>query len=477
MQWGPSSARRLFQVRVLLFGLGVAAVLAIGCSRSASVLPSPRVLGADGPVEGRDAVPARLLTWINADRASPAPDWPSVKRYLDFALVGQSVRDLPLASSIGGAGIGVAIYTNPNHQAQYGKPHFPENEPTDFAHQCDGTRIFKLGYGSPTPPPGPAPTPTDYATYLMDPHSSHLAQSWSDEVTGFEAQTGVPPAFVFEDTADSIRGSSAAPCRYSRASWTAASITLDQTMVADAALAGVATNILYNGLGTIAHPNPNQLPPAFGLNASTAGGMAENCYSLRLPSSPNDPDPPPQAAHGAQWLYTENVELAMAAAQKLFICNANSNDIVPAESLTDLRMYVIASVLLTYDPATTVLDEAFVPQSGFEVFPESSIVATAPLRPSPSDISQLSVGGLYARQYASCYVGGSPIGACAAVVNPSESASYPFPYQGTYSESLRIKGGGVLDAGAFIKSIGGVPATIGPHSAAIAFAPTPSPTP
>ena len=470
-------ARRVLHVRSLFFCSLSAIVLAVGCSRTMPIVAAPRGPAPEMRAANRDGVPARLMTWIDADRASPAPDWPSVSSYLDFALVGQSLRDLPLASSIAGAGIGVAMYTNPNHQAQYGKPHFPDNQPSDYARRCDGTRIYKLGYGSPTPPPGPEPTPTDYATYLMDPHSAHLAQSWSDEVTGFVAQSGVTPAFVFEDTADSIRGSSAAPCHYSKAGWTAASVTLDETMAADASLGGVYVSVVYNGLGTTAHPDPNQLPPEIGLNVATSGGMAENCYSLRQPSSPNDPDPPPQSAHGAQWLYTENVELSMATAHKIFVCNANSNDTTPAETLTGLRTYVIASVLLTYDPATTVLDETFVPQSGFSVFPESTVVALSPLAPPPSDISQLLVGGLYARQYASCSVEGRPTGACAAIVNPSASTSYPFPYPGVYADSLRIAGGGVLDAGAKVKLVTGVPAEIRPRSAAVVFAPSPSPTP
>lgn len=476
MQCGRTTAHRVFHVRALLFGLGAAAVLALGCSRT---MPAaiPRV-PVGSAIAHRDAAPARMMTWVDADRVSPAPDWGSVSKYLDFALVGQSLRDVPLATSISDAGIGVVMYTNPNHQAQYGKPHFPDNQPADYAHRCDGTRIYKLGYGSPTPPPpSPAPTPTDYATYLMDPHSTHLAQEWADEVTGFAGQSGVTPAFVFEDTADSIRGSSAAPCHYSKASWTAASISLDQTMVDDASSTGVQASIVYNGLGMTAHPDPNQLPPEIGLNAAASGGMAENCYSLRQPSSPSDPNPPPQAAHGAQWLYTENVEIAMAAAQKRFVCNANSDNTTPAETLTGLRTYVIASILLAYDPATTIVDEAFLPQSGFPVFPEASIVATSPLTPAPADISQLLVGGLYARRYASCAVDGASIGACAVIVNPSASTSLPFPYPGVYPDSLRIVGGGVLDAGAKVKLVDGVPSSIRPRSAAIVYAPAPTPTP
>ena len=477
MKRGPSTAHRVLHVRTILFASVTAAVLGIGCSHSATMFAVP--LGPGSPeLAHRDIQsPAHLKTWINADHANPAPDWSSVRPYLDFALVGQSIRDVQLAQAIAASGIGVVPYTNPNHQAQDGKPHFPDNQPQDFAHDCQGARIYRIGYGYPTPPPGPPPTPTDYTTYLMDPHSTHLAQSWADEVTGFVTQTAVTPAYVFEDTADSIRNMNAAPCRYSPDAWTAASIGLDQNMIADAAAAGEAVSILYNGLGTSIHPNPSRTPQAIGLNLVASGGMAENCYSRQPASTPNNPDPPPEPAHGSQWLATENIELDMAAAQKMFVCNANSGGHTTAEAQTVLRMYVIASVLLTYDPSTTTLDEEFKPASGFEVFPESSIVALQPLAPAPLDISGLDMGGVYARQYATCYVRGKLIGPCAAVVNPSVSATYPFPFSGTYTGTLKIVGGGVLDAGAKIKFVGGVPGTIAPRSAAIAFAPAPSPTP
>jgi hypothetical protein len=464
-------------VRTILYAIVAAAVLGVGCSQSPPMFATPREPGSPALVHRDVQATTHLLTWINADHANPAPDWSSVRPYLDFALVGQSVRDVPLAQAIAAGGIGVVPYTNPNHQAQDGKPHFPDDQPQDFAHDCQGARIYRIGYGLPTPPPGPPPTPTDYTTYLMDPHSTHLAQSWADEVTAFVAQTAVTPAYVFEDTADSIRSSNAAPCRYSEAGWTAASIGLDQNMIADAAAAGESVSIVYNGLGTSQHPNPSRTPQAFGLNVATSGGMAENCYSRQPASTPNDPDPPPEPAHGSQWLATENIELDMAAAHKLFVCNANSSAHSAAEGQAPLRTYVIASVLLTYDPATTILDEEFKPSSGFEVFPESSIVALQPLAPAPTDISGLDMGGVYARQYAMCYVGGKPIGSCAAVVNPSVTATYPFPFSGTYTGTLKIVGGGVLDVGARIKFVSGMPVTIAPRSAAIAFAAAPSPTP
>src|SRR5690348_9321539 len=104
MQCEPHRAHRLLHMRTIVFAIGAAAVLAVGCSRSASLYSTPRAgrvsFGAPG-----DGVPSHLLTWINADHAQPTPDWTSVEPYLDYALVGQSIRDIQLARSIAAGGI------------------------------------------------------------------------------------------------------------------------------------------------------------------------------------------------------------------------------------------------------------------------------------------------------------------------------------------------------------------------------------
>jgi hypothetical protein len=208
--------------------------------------------------------------------------------------------------------------------------------------------------------------------------------------------------------------------------------------------------------------------------------MAEDCYSRQAASTPSNPDPQPIAAHDSQWLDTEYLEMSMAAAQKMFVCNAAGDHTADAEKRTALRLYVMASFLMTYDPNTSVLDELFLPASGFPVFPESQIVALAPLTQPPTQISDLSIGGVYARQYASCYIKGAPIGQCVMVVNPSVTATYPFPFPDTYLGSLKLVGGGVLERRATVAFISQVPLTVGPRSAVIAYGsatPGPSPTP
>src|ERR1700730_15051050 len=190
----------IFIRRALTLGATVIAALGVGCGHFGSIVGSPHPMEASSARKAHSAntVPIHVHTWLNADHAQPAPDWPSVAQYLDYAMVGQSIPDKPLAASIGAAGIGVVEYTNPKRQVPVGPPHFPNNLPSYYAWDCRGQRIYRIGYGASPPPPGPLPTPTDRALYLMDPHSTNLATSWATEVTTFWIQSGVTPVFVFE---------------------------------------------------------------------------------------------------------------------------------------------------------------------------------------------------------------------------------------------------------------------------------------
>src|SRR5689334_25337975 len=141
--------------RVCLFGAASLAALAIGCGHVGSLSPSPGPAGfaAASRTRSHDTPMLHVHTWTYADRVAPAPNWAAVQPDLDYAMVGQSNADLALAGQLAAAGIGVVEYTNPNRQAQYGAPHFPDNLPSDYAHDCRRRRIYRTGYGQATPPP------------------------------------------------------------------------------------------------------------------------------------------------------------------------------------------------------------------------------------------------------------------------------------------------------------------------------------
>src|SRR5450432_2433500 len=128
--------------RSSLFGAVSIAALLVGCGHLGSLAPSAGAVNPLGVSRARafGTIPIHVHTWTYADRVAPAPDWAGVQPYLDYAMVGQSNADLQLAGQIAASGIGIVEYTNPNRQAQYGAPHFPNDLPSDYAHDCRKSR-------------------------------------------------------------------------------------------------------------------------------------------------------------------------------------------------------------------------------------------------------------------------------------------------------------------------------------------------
>jgi len=216
---------------------------------------------------------------------------------------------------------------------------------------------------------------------------------------------------------------------------------------------------IFNALG--AHPvNTNAITLVQG--NPTSIGFLEGCYATAggfgvtqavVPLSP--------------WLDMENDELAMVNSGHPFWCYAtetNANGTSQAH-----RIFVLASFLLTYS-SSSVIQEAFsTPSDGSNpVQPEYALVPTQPLTAEPSNISGLASGGVYYREYATCFWSGRAVGPCAMIVNP-DTSSHANPLFGKYGHSLVLNGGGVFDGGSASVSGPPSPATLGPGSAAIAF--------
>jgi hypothetical protein len=281
--------------------------------------------------------------------------------------------------------------------------------------------------------------------HLMNPASVILQALWESAVNA-DALLGHYDA-VFEDDADDVLGVTALPCGYTADSWLTAS---------QVETASLGNPVIYNGLSI--------LGPGYGvsdsinLNSVSIGGMMEGCYAQ--PGSSPKPG-------GTVWQTIENTELIMAQQNKLFFCYAN--DTAASSSSINVRLYAYASFLLTYNLGSSVLWEYFGSPSGFHVQPESTLVAAAPVTATPPTIASLRTSsGLYAREYSACYIAGTLVGACAAVVNPDQWSSHAFPYT-KYHHTLTLSGGGLLDAGSV--SVRGTkpPTALAPLSAAIAF--------
>ncbi len=118
----------------------------------------------------------------------------------------------------------------------------------------------------------------------------------------------------------------------------------------------------------------------------------------------------------------------------------------------DQRLYAYASFLLAFD-GRAMLQETFGESNGLPVYPETTLVPSNPL----------DAAGSNPRRFGSCAIAGTPIGACAAFVNPSSSASATVPTG--YGAALRLVGGSALEGGSLAS--GGVPSSIGPAEAVV----------
>jgi len=373
-----------------------------------------------------------VLTWQNLSTGdgNRLQSWSQATPWLDFV-----TTDPADSAPMHAAGLTVVLYTNPNRQGP-GDPMYVDNE-AEFAHDCNNNRIDSLGVGQ--------------GKYLTSPDSSLLASEWSTYLQHV-IDNGAWFDYVFEDKADDIDKVSAIPCNWDQPDWSTWANGLDQA---------ITQPIVYNSLSHTSVQNGQPaVSPSMALNATTSGGMSEDCYVK------NDNT----LRYKLSWQATELTEIDMAQAHKLFVCNGGMN--LDGASNVMNRIYQFASYLLTYDPSTTILETQFSTYSGLTVYPESQLVAKNPLVPEPSNPASLQQsGGAFGRQYKNCYFHGNYVGPCAAVVNsnqPGRPAVF-FPWGSTYHHTLAASGGGVIDGGTVDLNGPPPPTTMESGTAVIAF--------
>ena len=408
------------------------ATLIVGQSGAPSPSPSPTVKPSSSPdpppSPSPSPSPIRIptthvmnMTFLGYNGFT---NWGAAAPWLSWAEIPAQI-----AGQVSSTGIKTMFYTDPNRQSP-GDPMYTGDEST-FAHDCSGNRIFT----------------NTYHQYVMDPHSEDLAVLWQQLMTLRETYGTINA--VLEDNAGGLSSYAGdiptMPCNYSESDWVAA----DQEMEQDLGLP-----VIYNGLSSL---NGQNVSTSIALNSSAFGGMFEHCYANK-PGKPKDWD--------WVWRATENTEIQMAQQHKLFMCLGK--DTAPAASSADGRTYAYASFMLTYDLGSSVVGEEYTTSASFDVVPESELVALNPLIQTPTDISGLLVGSVYAREYASCYIAGNPAGPCAFVVNPDYYNSHPFPFS-KYHHTLQMNGGGILDGGTVTPAGPAPPTTLPPLGSAIAF--------
>jgi hypothetical protein len=164
---------------------------------------------------------------------------------------------------------------------------------------------------------------------------------------------------------------------------------------------------------------------------------------------------------GGQYATEQNGVLAVQAHRKWAIIMP-TGDTSPAN-----RLYAYASFMLVYDPQYSVYAQVVQQSDGYALYPEVQLVPAQPRATATSDVATLSQGGVYVREFASCTIAGVSIGACAAAVNASSSATAALPASlGTYARHITLDAASIYTGGKANVVSGGV-SSLGAKSAVI----------
>lgn len=190
------------------------------------------------------------------------------------------------------------------------------------------------------------------------------------------------------------------------------------------------------------------------------------------------------------WKQDLNSGIEVISARKMFVSyeyignQGGTHRGVPVD--VDQRGYIYASFMLLFDwnysvYKTGAWGATLKTAAPVLVLPENLLVPLEPLQTAhwPQRIGQLEKNGVYVREFKTCAYAGTPIGPCAALVNPSSNAPAPLPaLQQTYGHRIAFTGNNGAftgrhgtpnygDTGDVAFASAGVPATIPPAGWAI----------
>jgi hypothetical protein len=423
--------------RVLAAPASIAALAACTITGSPVAPNAPVTLPSPGQISGvaPDAMPHVLTAdYLGGTHGTHSIPWSKAAPYLTWA-----ETDWENATAIHRAGIKTMDYIAPN-RIEPGNPLYTTDGKA-FAHTCGGDRIYDQW--------------DELLEWVTNPASTSMRGIFARYVRWLKSEARFDAIFEDEDGAltayeqyDPFKP--AFPCHYRNERWLKDEIGLNQAP---------SLPIIFNGLAGL-NGNLPSLSIRLLAGSNTIGANYEACY--------NDATTPKE--DGWLWRDVENTELDVVRRHKLFECMLRST--TPAADSIDVRIYAYASFLLTYDPYTSIYWTYFKTPSGLHVMPETQLVATSPIRPTPAVIGTLKwPGGTFVRQYLHCYLRGREVGPCAAVVNPDTGTSYPFPpeLREKYRHSLVLKGSGIIDGGTISTRGPAPPARIGAVEAVIAF--------
>ncbi len=308
---------------------------------------------------------------------------------------------------------------------------------TGFARTCSSAMTYRVW--------------STHTQYIMGIGSSSLRSAYNSYLGGRINRYNSIDA-VFEDAKFplSVFGSTVKPgmpCSYSDSTWVTQAEGLSEA---------IKWPTIFNGLSELSGTGVSKTVALLN-SPKIIGGTFESCFATYTTT--------PEIT-GSRWETTEQTQIDVLAKHKLFFCLERNS--VAASVSSRARLYVLASLLLTYSPTESILWDEFGTPSGLHVMPESQFVPLNPVRAQPTAISELkSSYGPYYRQYNSCYYAGRSVGACAVVVNPN-TATERFPLRGYY-HTLSVRGYGIFDHGTASTVGAAPPSTMAAGSAVIAI--------
>lgn len=396
---------------------------AVSSDQSAAGSPAAR-----DSIQSTTVAPAHVLTadYLGGYAGTHTVAYATAAKYLSWAEV--EPED---ANAIYAAGMKTLDYLDPFRQSAT-DPLYNSDSAT-FSHNCSGDDIV-IDYQGATPA----------TQYLMNPNSSQLVTLLNNWEKSQESQ-GHFNAFFFDNVDDLLE--TVNPCNVSDATWDAWNASFINQSAYPVVFSGYALSSEAGSLITGSH---------------VLGGVVEDCYSRTS-------QPTPPYTTGSFWIQDENLEIAAGNYEKSFFCYNNGTEV--ASTSMQLRNYVYASFLLTYQLATTVLWESYTTTSGLHVFPETELVPTSPVKASVGSVSQLETSnGLYAREYTTCYLAGKSVGHCAVIVNSGSTSTLTMPkLTYSYAHSLSLSGAGLVDGGTASATGAAPPASVPPETGVIAI--------
>lgn len=408
------------------------------------------------PPQGSAEMPARVRTFLYYGGEHVNEDLPAAFLASEADFTEQAIGQADLATAYKRAGGAHAVaYTDVVYNVYCGAPFGPDPPPAKcrgpwgndlpeagYFHDPSGARIHRR-----QPPPYGAQE-------AFNPANPQTRRAYAEHTRALAAESSAWDYFEADDAGKRLDavwyGFNSPGVEIARdAEWIAAHSLL---------LASAARPIIINGASYDWRP---EYQDAFLLAPNVAGAFNENCFSTDYGSG---------YMTDRRWLDEADAILDVLANRRLDIC---WGEYPGGRSSAPHRLYHFASWLLTYDPAYSVIFPMFkAPDRGpkgaeISVYDEEHIVPTAPRKTASRSIAHLVRKRLYVREFGACFYARRPIGACAALVNPSESESAAVPpLDATYKRTLSLPatslyGGGKVDWKP------GTPDALGPHSAAI----------